>query len=204
MVSALFSTAFNTGEPAYKVDGKGVISAWNAAASIALGYKSSEAVGQKCWELLQGKDTFGNQYCSERCPLRQMAFQNKSVNRCRIYFRTVDRETKGFTVTTLVFFGGHEQVSLIHLCRPEPETGWQTSAVPVPRKSSLRAPLTLRESQVLSFLCEGRSTEDIATLMSIAIPTVRNHVEHIMHKLHVHSRLEAVAVARHLNIKGVK
>ncbi len=200
MVSVIHHTIFDTGEPAFAVTGSGVISEWNTAASKALGYKDSEAVGQNCWELLQGKDIFGNQYCGERCPLREMAFRRKSVNRCRISFTTADRTQKGFTVSTLVLFGRPGREKLIHMCKPEPGVSREISAVPGLQKPRTRFVLTPRESQVLNLLSEGRTTRDIATLMSISVPTVRNHIEHILHKLHVHSRLEAVAVGRRLGM----
>jgi DNA-binding NarL/FixJ family response regulator len=60
--------------------------------------------------------------------------------------------------------------------------------------------LTPRELQVLRLLAEGHKTEEVATLMSISTATVRNHVEHVLRKLHAHSRLEAVAVARKLGL----
>jgi PAS domain S-box-containing protein len=88
MASGTHSVIFATGEPAYAVDRDGTIVAWNTAASRAFGYPGAQALGRKCWELLQGQDAFGNQYCCERCPLREMAFQHKPVNRCRMSFRT--------------------------------------------------------------------------------------------------------------------
>jgi DNA-binding CsgD family transcriptional regulator len=60
--------------------------------------------------------------------------------------------------------------------------------------------LTHRERQVLNHLADGHTTREIATLLSISGKTVRNHIEHILHKLHAHSRLEAVAVSRRLDL----
>jgi len=203
MASGDYNIIFDTGEPAYAVDRNGTIVAWNTAASNALGYSSSNAVGRKCWKLLQGQDAFGNQYCCERCPLREMASHHKSVNRCRMYFRTAEGKLKAFTVSTLVLFGRHDWETLIHMCRKEPGAAEDTPAFALPRKSSRgnsRGVLTPRESQVLKHLCDGYTTSEIATLLSISVPTVRNHVEHILHKLHAHSRLEAVAVGRRLGL----
>jgi DNA-binding CsgD family transcriptional regulator len=53
---------------------------------------------------------------------------------------------------------------------------------------------------VLGHLADGHTTREIATLLSITVPTVRNHIDHILHKLHAHSRLEAVAVSRRLGL----
>lgn len=57
--------------------------------------------------------------------------------------------------------------------------------------------LTPRQSEVLGLLEHGRSTEQIAKELSLSVETVRNHVRNLMQALGVHTRLEAVAVARH-------
>ena len=60
------------------------------------------------------------------------------------------------------------------------------------------ADLTERERQVLSHIVRGQGTREIADTLSIAINTTRNHIQHILQKLDVHSRAAAVAyVARH-------
>jgi DNA-binding CsgD family transcriptional regulator len=193
---------FATGEPAYAVDRYGTIVAWNAAASRTLGYPTIEAVGKKCWDLLQGRDAFGNQYCGERCPLREMAFQRRAVNRCRMSFQTADRKWQGFTVTTLALFDSRD-AALIHLCRKESvesHADAERTRQPAPGFGPDHGVLTHRERQVLDHLASGRSTREIATLLSISVSTVRRHIEHILHKLHAHSRLEAVAVSRRLGL----
>ena len=56
--------------------------------------------------------------------------------------------------------------------------------------------LTPRQSEVLRLLKRGRSTEQIAQELHLSTETVRNHVRHLLRALGVHTRLEAVAVAR--------
>jgi DNA-binding NarL/FixJ family response regulator len=56
--------------------------------------------------------------------------------------------------------------------------------------------LTAREQQVLSLLGEGLSNKQIAHRLCIELPTVKNHVHHVLEKLQVHRRTEAVAVVR--------
>ena len=56
-------------------------------------------------------------------------------------------------------------------------------------------PLTPRELEVLRALTEGLSTPEICERLFIAPNTLRTHVQNIMGKLHVHSKLEAVACA---------
>src|SRR5436309_9012115 len=56
-------------------------------------------------------------------------------------------------------------------------------------------PLTPRELEVLKTLAEGLSTPEICDRLFIAPNTLRTHVQNIMGKLRVHSKLEAVAFA---------
>jgi DNA-binding NarL/FixJ family response regulator len=56
-------------------------------------------------------------------------------------------------------------------------------------------PLTPRELEVLRALTEGLSTPEICDRLFIAPNTLRTHVQNIMGKLRVHSKLEAVAFA---------
>jgi PAS domain S-box-containing protein len=56
--------------------------------------------------------------------------------------------------------------------------------------------LTPRQSEVLRMLEQGRSTRQIAEELQLSQETVRNHVRHVLRALGVHSRLEAVALAR--------
>jgi DNA-binding NarL/FixJ family response regulator len=56
--------------------------------------------------------------------------------------------------------------------------------------------LTPRQTEVLRLLQQGRSTDQIAAELSLSRETVRNHIRHLLRALGVHTRLEAVAVAR--------
>jgi len=64
---------------------------------------------------------------------------------------------------------------------------FQQPSVPKDEKSEL----TLREREVLELLTEGLPDKEIATKLSISMPTVRYHLKHIYDKLHVRSRTEA-------------
>ncbi len=54
-------------------------------------------------------------------------------------------------------------------------------------------PLTPRELEILTALTEGLATPEICERLGIAPNTLRTHVQNLMGKLHVHSKLEAVA-----------
>jgi two-component system nitrate/nitrite response regulator NarL len=55
--------------------------------------------------------------------------------------------------------------------------------------------LSPRELQTLRLLAQGASTSTIGARLDIHSTTVRTHVQHVLEKLGVHSRLEAVACA---------
>ena len=56
--------------------------------------------------------------------------------------------------------------------------------------------LTRRERQVLALLADGSDKDAIAVALAISPQTARTHVQNILAKLGLHSRLEAAAFAR--------
>ncbi len=54
--------------------------------------------------------------------------------------------------------------------------------------------LTDRERQVLALIAEGRSQKQIATELRISVKTVGSHVQNLLSKLGLHTRVEAVAL----------
>jgi DNA-binding CsgD family transcriptional regulator len=65
------------------------------------------------------------------------------------------------------------------------------SGLPVPRAASRRLNLSAREQEVCELLAEGRTNQEIATLLFISLSTTKVHVKHILEKLGVRSRVEA-------------
>jgi DNA-binding response OmpR family regulator len=63
------------------------------------------------------------------------------------------------------------------------------------REGPPRSNLTARESEVLRLLADGLSQADIAGRLFISSKTVATHIEHILEKLEVRSRAQAVAFA---------
>lgn len=55
---------------------------------------------------------------------------------------------------------------------------------------------------MLQFLAEGASTNRIAEQLFLSPSTVRNHVQNVLAKLNVHSKLEAVTTAVREGIVG--
>jgi DNA-binding NarL/FixJ family response regulator len=74
---------------------------------------------------------------------------------------------------------------LPHLRPPEPTVGTD---------------LTPREREVLRYLGEGLANAEIGDRLGVSVHTIRNHVQNILAKLGVHSKLEALAVAVKANL----
>jgi NarL family two-component system response regulator LiaR len=66
------------------------------------------------------------------------------------------------------------------------------------RLRPVRSSLTEREWEVLDLLVEGATTGDIARQLDVSLATVRSHVKHVLGKLGMHSRDEAVRYVRRL------
>ena len=68
--------------------------------------------------------------------------------------------------------------------------------------ASLRS-LTKREQEVLVLLARGHNQQQIAAELFISPKTVATHIQHILRKLAVHSRAEAVALAHRERLTDV-
>jgi len=64
--------------------------------------------------------------------------------------------------------------------------------------------LTTRELDVLRWLMEGLSRNELGALLHVSPNTVRTHVQSILRKLNVHSALNAVALARQAGLVSAR
>lgn len=60
--------------------------------------------------------------------------------------------------------------------------------------------LTARESEVLRWVSEGKTNDEIAVILNLSMLTVKNHLRHAMQKLHVRTRGQAVTRALSLGL----
>ena len=70
----------------------------------------------------------------------------------------------------------------------------------VPAALGLVESLSRRELEVLRLLAAGKSNQQIADELVVALNTVKRHVTHILEKLGATNRTEATARARHLGL----
>lgn len=194
MVSALDIVA-STAEAAFATDGEGRVAAWNSAAERLLGHRAAAVHGLRCHEVLQGTDVFGNAYCCDGCPLTRMARRHRALRPFVLDLATAAGDRVRAEVRVLVIEEPPAGFFLLHLLEPA------AGELPAPPRPAPDAPgLTDREAEVLRLLAGGASTRTIAERLFISATTVRNHVQGILSKLGVHSRLAAVAEARRRGI----
>jgi DNA-binding NarL/FixJ family response regulator len=114
--------------------------------------------------------------------------------------RTRDGRPLWLEISTLSGHAGRSrQLLVVHLFRavlPAPGASAARDETACARGAGDTAgPLTAREVEVLRLLRDGSSTPSIAVHLDVSQATVRNHMQSILAKLGVHSRLEAVAQA---------
>jgi two-component system nitrate/nitrite response regulator NarL len=64
--------------------------------------------------------------------------------------------------------------------------------------------LTAREREVLQALAEGLESKEIADRLNITVETERTHMVNILHKLNVHSRLQALVIAARYGLVRIR
>jgi LuxR family maltose regulon positive regulatory protein len=131
-----------------------------------------------------------------------MAFRNEPVNSFQSVYKTSGDKADLFAVSCLTISDQEGEKVLLHICRPEGHLpGTNDTPIPsTPPASKHIGSLSQREIEVLKLLSDKMSTQDIAKTLSISIRTVRTHIQHLMYKLQVHKRIEAIKVGKQLKL----
>jgi len=155
------------------------------------------AVGQRCWTAVRLQSPDGSAFCCPDCAIRRRAREQGSpwCQTARVRVPTSPRLDIELLTFSVLQKSGILQ-PILHFLTPFPmnrETGEpaERSQQFVIRPNGL-ARLSRREMEVLRLLALGLGTLDIAISLFISPVTVRNHVESILRKLGVHSRLDAI------------
>lgn len=192
----------STASPAFAVDVAGHIVAWNRGAEDFLGYAAAQVLGRACWDAVQGQDLYENVYCSPQCPLIGMALRRQAIHGCDLLCRRTDGKTVRATVESFIVPGhSPSELVIVHFLRPA-ASGVTGDALRLSSgRSDVKNPLlTERELQVLRLMGRGVTTRGISRQLRISTGTVRNHSGKILRSLKAHTRLQAVAAARALNL----
>jgi PAS domain S-box-containing protein len=211
----LFQMLAGAADGALVIDKDQRIVYWNEAAQGMLGYAAHEVIGRNCYEILRGCDDEGRLICCRRCRVTTIALADYTVPNYDLaaYTKSGDLHWINVSILSASLSGPDPAPLIVHLFRDATQKkhneqfirqllgavkGLQelaeAASSPLTIKPLVEV-LTEREREVLSLLAQGLSTQDIAQSLSISSATVRNHIQNILSKLQVHSRLEAVAYA---------
>ncbi|HYX11203.1 MAG TPA: LuxR C-terminal-related transcriptional regulator [Candidatus Acidoferrum sp.] len=162
--------------PSYLIDEHGIIRWVNPAAQALVG----DVRGRQFTSVVAPEDTHR----------ARQAFARHMIGTEDIDAPVVLLEEDGgrvsVEVSSVCLFRGHRDVGVFG----------QLSNVEVDLDPPPHGDVTPRQAEVLRLLEHGRSTEQIAAKLHLSPETVRNHIRALFRTLGVHSRLEAVAVAR--------
>lgn len=195
------------------VDARQRIIFWNQAAERLTGFRRGDVVGRYCYDVIAGGDYEGHPFCRRNCPTIRAAVRGRGVPNYDVCAQTARGDAIWLNVSVLPAPDpagtGYLAVHLFRdvTRRRQAEILAQRTIEAVSRYSSQGEPeklgpcpvpeprLTRREMDVLRLLACGSGIDAIAETLGIATSTVRNHIEHILAKFGVHSRLEAVVYA---------
>lgn len=96
----------------------------------------------------------------------------------------------------------HVHTSWLRVQATERELAGSSGGALQPRAENVRLLITDRESQILFWVREGKSNQEIGDQLGISVLTVKNHVQKILRKLGAANRAQAVAKAMTLNLIG--
>jgi transcriptional regulator EpsA len=94
----------------------------------------------------------------------------------------------------------HMHATWLRVQATERELGGNRSAPPPPRSTRASGLITGREKQILTWVREGLSNQEIGEQLGISALTVKNHIQKILRKLSAANRAQAVAKAMTLNL----
>jgi DNA-binding CsgD family transcriptional regulator len=199
--------------PAFATDTRERLVFWNRGAAELLGRTSDEALGRHCWEVIGGRDVFGNRFCYGNCPVSASLRAGEPVRGFELTLPAHGQRPLLTHVTILRIPSVRPDLyTVVHILNPVQESSRlarvleRLGATPVDPDSKHSSPaetdeasspplLTAREREVLHWVAAGLQNKEIAQTLDLSLATVRNHIHNILEKLGVHSKLEAVSLA---------
>ena len=210
----------STADGAFAVDANLKIVHWNKAAQDILGFEKSATIGHPCHQILQGLDESHRLICTTFCRVAKSVSRREPVANYNILTLTKNGERRWLNMSIITYRAENEDGNpfILHLFRNNTNKkdvdAFLNKVLEVAQNNNNRSSesiparelippideLTHREQEVLFLLTKGYSTREIAQNLVISPNTVRNHIQNIFQKLHVHHRAEAVAYAIRLGL----
>jgi DNA-binding CsgD family transcriptional regulator len=170
-------------------DASGEVAFGNRKAAKLLGCSPRRMTGQRCWETMGLVDPNGARFCGPNCPVQRQTRRGALRPRHRVVSRGRDRRPVEFDMLTFPVpprTSGRQ--AILHVLLPVTAEEIEHAGPAHERLSRL----TARQAETLRLLASGCDTETIAARLGISPTTVRNHVQHVLAKLEVHDRLQAI------------
>lgn len=202
---------------AFAVDAHRRVIFWNPACEELLGIPSREALGRPCQDVLRACDGSGKRFCGPDCRVAQLARGGAAPMARPLWFEHEDGVRRALWLSVfLVPSQWRDLWTVVHVLqsrapaalRPgqEQTAVWKCgggarsaqdwNGLGLPRSSLL----TAREREILCRLAHGQPTQAISRALCVSAVTVRNHIQHLIAKLGLHSQIEAVAFAYRNNL----
>ena len=209
----ILETLSKSQDGVYAVDLDQRIVFWNQSAERILGHTADEMLGTLCYSAFGGSARETKAICERNCRTILLAREARIGSSYSFRVNTKNNEKRWIKTTHILIPSRNPDVgTLVHIFYDVSEDVQAKRLITqlsewIPTHRNLSAPssiisndederLTPRQVEVLGLLASGRTTEDIANELMITSTTVRNHIQRILGKLGVHSRLEAVVFAQ--------
>jgi PAS domain S-box-containing protein len=211
----------NTADGVFAVDSEHRIIFWNRAAQKILGFRRKEVVGRHCYDVIAGRDKSGSPVCSRSCHVMNLIQRGEMVENMvenydmltypkaedpvwiNVSIVVIPARRKELNAVVHIFRDItkrkrseeliQELTSTIKLTNQAEKNALSIKVNPLEHQPKSR--LTHRERQVLRLLAEGASTNAIAKELYINWATARKHIQNMLTKLGLHTKLEAVTYA---------
>jgi DNA-binding CsgD family transcriptional regulator len=205
----LIADLFRAADGVFAVDADQRITFWSRSSERFLGISAGQALGRRCYEFIRGCDSTGRPVCGAGCRLaRCLTKQGAAPETFAIAIdggRDAGRRWVSIVLAPSPRKGLWTAFHVLHPPETKPARASQSGVPPARRAPDAgdesllpqypACTLTAREQEILQLLAAALPVGAISRQLYISRPTVRNHIQHILAKLEVHSKLEAVAYA---------
>lgn len=202
-MDALCQTFSNTADIVFGIDTECRITFWNERCRKFFNLPFEDVRFKTCAEVLAGTNLDGSPLCGPDCYILEQVKRGWTgsdfdlvvkdqggasvLMNVGLYFTPGKRSSRGETV---VFLALRPVDCYRFLQRMTGESRFKTK-----EGVSRACNLSRRELEILELMSGGLGAAEIAERLFISPSTVKNHLRHILEKLNVHSRAEAVALA---------
>ena len=194
----------NMGVATWVSNRNGLVIYMNQRAEDLLGKEPGGAVGRPCHEMIGGQAADGTPKCQHNCEIGQMIRNGEEVEPYTVRINNDDGDERWLQLLVIPYTNGEGddrgahcalRIDRTHIIQSYLDRVAARTPVNVDRNFNIdESRLSKREREVLELLAEDQNLYEIAEQLNVSYYTVRNHVQHILGKMGVHSTLEAVAL----------